>query len=264
LPAAVLALVVFGILVLKYEWQQIKGRILEDDKPYGEIVYNVVQFAAFTIMAVLIMRLKLFFTPHLCIIAALLASKRVIGDLSFGKIKAIHQQAFCALLIAVMAIEGMQNLQQQWSVKGEYTNDHQEQLFTWIMKNTPKDAVFAGSMPTMANVKLSTERPIVNHPHYEDSRIRAKTEKIYTLLSRKPLREVHRNLKEVKSDFVVLPRAWCQGRMRTGCALVDIWDTLDEKNKYRKQVCESLTDGDTEGLFEIVFANDEYTVLKIL
>ena len=37
---------------------------------------------------------------------------------------------------------------------------------------TPKNAVFAGKMSLMANLMLSTGRPIVNNPYYESKEMR--------------------------------------------------------------------------------------------
>ena len=81
---------------------------------------------------------------------------------------------------------------------GEYQNVALEELVDWVNENLPKNAVMAGPMPTMANLLLSTGRPIVNHPHYEDVGIRERTKKVYTVFSRKSKDEVHRSLVGLK------------------------------------------------------------------
>lgn len=60
---------------------------------YFKVVYNLAQCAAYTIMAIMIMRLKLFMTPHLCIVTALLASKKVCrnrADINSGQLIDVH------------------------------------------------------------------------------------------------------------------------------------------------------------------------------
>ena len=46
--------------------------------PFSQHLYHVLQSLAFVAMAIIIMRLKLFGTPALCVMASLLASRQVI------------------------------------------------------------------------------------------------------------------------------------------------------------------------------------------
>ena len=64
-------------------------------------------------------------------------------------------------------------------------------------------------MPVMANLMLSTRRPIINHPHYEDVELRKRTRKVYQMYSRQSPTEYYNTLKEMKANYVLLSSPWC-------------------------------------------------------
>uniref|UniRef100_A0A1I8BU51 Uncharacterized protein n=1 Tax=Meloidogyne hapla TaxID=6305 RepID=A0A1I8BU51_MELHA len=145
-----------------------KTRQFIDERFCPEIAYQFIQLCSFIILALLFMRLKLFATPHLCLLLSLLANKKII---KIGNIKII-KLIFIGIILSGMSNKGIKNIQNQLEMKGEYNNPEQESLFIWINENTLKNDVFGGTMALMANLKLSTLRPIVNHPHYENEEIR--------------------------------------------------------------------------------------------
>ncbi|XP_036414667.1 dpy-19-like 1, like [Colossoma macropomum] len=224
----------------------------------GVMVYHSLQLLAFAVLAVLIMRLKLFLTPHMCLMASLLCSRQLFGWLG-EKLK--HHAAVLAIL-SIMAVQGVTNLQYQWGIMGEFSNLPQEELLEWIKENTPQSAVFAGAMPTMASVKLSTGRAIVNHPHYEDAGLRERTKLVYAMYSRKPVEVVKRNLISLQVDYFILEDSWCTRRSRPGCSMPEIWDVEDPQNAGKTPLC-TMMSRDTRPHFSTVFYNSVYKVLKV-
>ncbi|XP_033959057.1 dpy-19-like 1, like [Pseudochaenichthys georgianus] len=224
----------------------------------GEMVYHSLQLLAFAVLAVLIMRLKLFLTPHMCIMASLICSKQLFGWVG-DRFK--HQVAVFAVM-AIMAVQGVANMQAQWAIIGEFSNMPQEGLLDWIQENTPPDSVFAGAMPTMASVKLSTGRPIVNHPHYEDAGLRERTKLVYSMYSRMSADTVKENLMTLGVDFFVLEDSWCTRRTRPGCSMPEIWDIEDSQNVGKVPLCTHMSRS-SRPHFTTVFSNDIYKVLKV-
>jgi len=262
LPSAVLAtvLVIYQYLftIWKKYWSSDSSIVILSSDPAS--LYNVLQMLAYALMSILIMRLKLFFTPHLCLVAGLLAARKYVSVFKSREI----QLACLVALVAAMSYQGIQNIQEQRQIMGEYQNVALEELIEWINKNLPKNAVLAGPMPTMANLLLSTRRPIVNHPHYEDVGIRDRTKKVYTVFSRMSKEEVHRNLASLKVEYLILHAGWCLSVERNGCALTEVWDQEDPglKNIGKEPLCPQLWHK-TPLPFVKLFKNNEYAVLRV-
>ncbi|XP_009330694.1 PREDICTED: probable C-mannosyltransferase DPY19L1 [Pygoscelis adeliae] len=257
-------LVVFGVIIkravkyLRWALSQAGQYEREERSNHGELVYHALQLLAYSVLAILIMRLKLFLTPHLCVMASLVCSKQLFGWL-FCK---IQPKTLVFAILALMAIEGSANLQTQWNIMGEFSNLPQEELLEWIKVNTRQDAVFAGAMPTMASVKLSTLRPVVNHPHYEDAGLRARTKVVYSMYSRKPAKEVKRGLIKLGVNYYILEESLCVSRKKPGCSMPEIWDVEDPANSGKIPLC-TLMSKDSRPYFITVFENSNYRVLKI-
>uniref|UniRef100_A0A914BX01 Uncharacterized protein n=1 Tax=Acrobeloides nanus TaxID=290746 RepID=A0A914BX01_9BILA len=215
------------------------------------------------------MRLKLFATPHLCIISALIVNGDLLSLVLSRKVSSFWRSAFAIAVISGMGYQGVKNIQQQLSIAGEYSNPEQEALFNWIQVNTRPEDVFAGSMPVMANLKLSTERPIVNHPHYENEEIRNRTMKVYSLYSRKPIHEVYQTLKSMRVDYYVFQPHNCQPNPRKGCSYIEMWDLVDPTNINKPSLCDIIHDSLQNNNiniiqpFETVYNSRFYVVFKL-
>jgi len=190
-------------------------------------------------MAVLIMRLKLLATPQLCAITSLCVSKSLLRSI-YTRNSRIRWIVF-TLLLAGMTFKGVDNIKEQWALRGEYSNPSQERLFQWINMSTHTDAVFAGSMAVMANVKLSTGRPIVNHPHYESEIVRNRTIAVYSMYSRKPLEEVFFVLKSMGVDFYVFQPDICTNEQeKPQCTYLAMFALEDPENEGKPSLCHTI------------------------
>ncbi|XP_045142214.1 probable C-mannosyltransferase DPY19L1 [Echinops telfairi] len=224
-----------------------------------QLVYHALQLIAYAALGILIMRLKLFLTPHMCVMASLICSRQLFGWL-FGK---VHPGAVVFAVLAAMSIQGSANLQTQWNIVGEFSNLPQEELIEWIKYSTKPDAVFAGAMPTMASVKLSALRPVVNHPHYEDAGLRARTKIVYSMYSRKAAEEVKQQLIKLKVNYYILEESWCIRRSKPGCSMPEIWDVEDPANAGKTPLCNLLVE-ESKPHFTTVFQNSVYKVLEVI
>ncbi|XP_062846452.1 probable C-mannosyltransferase DPY19L3 [Trichomycterus rosablanca] len=145
--------------------------------------------------------------------------------------------------------------------------------------DTPRRAVFAGSMQLLAGIKLCTGRALTNHPHYEDRALRERTRQVYQIYARQSAQEVHRLLRSVGADYVALEDSICHERRHSrGCRLRDLLDLAnghvmdgpgenepDLTPSPHPRFCQAVKSGEApySGLFTRVFRNKTFDVYKL-
>ncbi|EYC21751.1 hypothetical protein Y032_0018g3511 [Ancylostoma ceylanicum] len=264
-----LGILLFVVCFFVTEREELLCRSRERGKAYADIFYNVVQTFCYSVMALLIMRLKLFMTPHLCISCAILANNKMMKAINIRLNRHIHAVLIIAI-ISAMAFTGKPKVEKLLRLEGNYIHSEDKPFFEWILTETRENDVFAGSMLITAMIKLSTLRPILNHPHYEDARMRKTTEKVYSLLSRKPISEVHSTLKMTGANYVVFLLSDCSAEPTDQplCSFQRLWDGYDKENIHRISNCDlieiAVNQHDPSVILPFTIAYErDYLVLKI-
>ncbi|XP_053472501.1 probable C-mannosyltransferase DPY19L3 isoform X3 [Ictalurus furcatus] len=251
-----------------------------------DVAYNLLHTIFFGLLAFSTMRMKYLWTGHMCAFTAFgVCGKemwtlclRVIHCNTEGKLKLIRYSV-PVVLLAFLYYKFWPKLTEELSELREFFDPDTVELMTWISSKTPKRAVFAGSMQLLAGIKLCTGRVLTNHPHYEDQALRERTRQVYQIYARQSAEEVHRLLRSIGADYVVLEDSICYERRHSrGCRLRDLLDLAnghimdgpgendpDLVPASHPRFCQAIKTGDPpySTLFTRVFHNKTFNVYKL-
>lgn len=197
-----------------------------------DVAYNLLHTLFFGLLAFSTMRMKYLWTGHMCAFAAFGVCGKDMWDLYLrvlhcspkAKLRLIRYM-IPLVILAFLYNKFWPRLTEELSELREFYDPDTVELMEWISTKTPKKAVFAGSMQLLAGIKLCTGRVLTNHPHYEDKILRERTKQVYQVYARQSPEEVHRGLRVLGADYVVLEDSICYERRHSrGCRLRDLLD----------------------------------------
>eukprot|EP00041_Stephanoeca_diplocostata_P005506 m.63025 g.63025 ORF g.63025 m.63025 type:complete len:859 (-) comp15823_c0_seq7:152-2728(-) len=183
-------------------------------------VFVLLSFVWSTAMAVLFMRLKVFWLFSLVVLAAQIVGpdfhRGVTAMPLAADLRTVPRATFVVAILAFTVATGIDNVRESLSVMGEAANPDGTAFVSFINTSTSPDAVFAGSMTVMSHVRATTGRAIVNHPHYESEGIRQRTLDVYSLVSRRSDRQVWEALRKYGTDYAAIETPFCLQRWAPG------------------------------------------------
>uniref|UniRef100_A0A671EYS8 Dpy-19 like C-mannosyltransferase 3 n=1 Tax=Rhinolophus ferrumequinum TaxID=59479 RepID=A0A671EYS8_RHIFE len=194
--------------------------------------YNFMHSILFGLLALSTMRMKYLWTSHMCVFASFGLCSPETWELLLKAIRLYNPKRMCVMRYSVPILTLLYVSYKFWpevmaelSELREFHDPDTVELMNWINSNTPRTAVFAGSMQLLAGVKLCTGRTLTNHPHFEDSSLRERTKAVYQIYAKRPAEHVHGLLRSFGTDYVILEDSICyERRHRPGCRLRDLLD----------------------------------------
>ncbi|KAM9607007.1 protein C-mannosyl-transferase DPY19L3 isoform 3-T4 [Trichechus inunguis] len=200
-----------------------------------ETAYNLIHTILFGFLALSTMRMKYLWTSHMCVFASFGLCSPEIWELLLKLVHLYSPKRICVirysvpiLILLYLCYKFWPGMMDELSELREFYDPDTVELMNWINSNTPRKAVFAGSMQLLAGVKLCTGRVLTNHPHYEDKSLRERTRAVYQIYAKRSPEEVHALLRSFGTDYVILEDSICyERRHRRGCRLRDLLDVAN-------------------------------------
>ena len=81
-------------------------------------------------------------------------------------------------------------------------------MLQWIANATEAQAVFTSDMTITSHIRALTSRSITLHPHYEHASARKHFQVAYSFLGCASSTHVWQRLRELRTDFLILGRAF--------------------------------------------------------
>eukprot|EP00668_Euglena_longa_P029566 GGOE01036920.1.p1 GENE.GGOE01036920.1~~GGOE01036920.1.p1 ORF type:complete len:695 (-),score=178.53 GGOE01036920.1:241-2325(-) len=160
----------------------------------------------YTVLCAMISRLRGLWTPSLCILVGLLPSDVLWEPLQkrAPQVRGWMWKLVVYLVMVLAIVLGTGQfawLREKYSAELVTERPSMRDLFRWIRKNTPPNAVIGSEMIMSAMLRLSTGRRTIVHPHYEDMGARHKYYMVAHFYARRRLEDVHRILTGMGAEY---------------------------------------------------------------
>ncbi|XP_027966367.1 probable C-mannosyltransferase DPY19L4 isoform X2 [Eumetopias jubatus] len=179
--------------------------------------------------------LKYLWTPYVCMLAAfgVCSPELWVTLFKWLRLRTVHPVLLALILsMAVPTIIGLSlwkeffpRLMTELMELQEFYDPDTVELMTWIKRQAPVAAVFAGSPQLMGVIKLCTGWMVTSLPLYNDDDLLKRNENIYQIYSKRSAEDIYKILTSYKANYLIVEDAICNevGTMR-GCRVKDLLD----------------------------------------